>query len=52
MTMVRPRQGVNAVVFSGFAAAHRVLVDIGKAPGFPLLDKGLRALLDTLRNTA
>ena len=33
-----PGQGVNAVVFSGFGCAHRVLVDIGLEPGWPVLD--------------
>ena len=33
-----PGQGVNAVVFSGFACAHRVLCDLGLQPTLPLID--------------
>jgi len=32
-----PGQGVNAVVFSGFGCAHRVLVDLGMVEGLPKL---------------
>ncbi|KAK4535188.1 hypothetical protein CDCA_CDCA04G1213 [Cyanidium caldarium] len=31
-----PGQGLNAVAFSGFAAAHRVAVDLGLEPRLPL----------------
>ena len=46
-----PGQGVNAVVFSGFGCAHRVLCDIEKEPTFPVLDEGFNALLHTVRNS-
>ena len=42
-----PGQGVNAVVFSGFGCAHRVLCDLGKESSWPAVDTlfnaGLRA---------
>jgi prolycopene isomerase len=44
-----PGQGVNAVVFSGFGAAHRVAVDIGLEPGLPALDTAFGRLLGWLR---
>lgn len=43
-------QGVNAVVFSGFGAAHRVAVDIGLEPGWPLVDRAYRGLLSYARD--
>ena len=45
-----PGQGVNAVVFSGFGCAHRVLCDIGKEPTIPGLDGAYNKLLETARN--
>lgn len=45
-----PGQGVNAVVFSGFGCAHRVLVDQGKEPSIPGLDQGYNALLAFFRD--
>ncbi|KAK9827277.1 hypothetical protein WJX81_007326 [Elliptochloris bilobata] len=45
-----PGQGVNAVVFSGFGCAHRVLCDLGKAPSLPGLDAGYNALLGAVRD--
>ena len=45
-----PGQGVNAVVFSGFGCAHRVLCDLGKAPSLPGLDQGFSALLGAVRD--
>ncbi len=47
-----PGQGVNAVVFSGFGCAHRVLCDLKKQPTIPLLDEGFNALLSTARDMA
>jgi prolycopene isomerase len=44
-----PGQGVNAVVFSGFGAAHRALVDQGKVKTWPLADELFRAALRALR---
>mmetsp|Transcript_7876 Transcript_7876/g.22496 ORF Transcript_7876/g.22496 Transcript_7876/m.22496 type:complete len:623 (+) Transcript_7876:195-2063(+) len=44
-----PGQGVNAVVFSGFGCAHRVLCDLDMEAKWPLLDKGLNSLLTSLR---
>lgn len=44
-----PGQGVNAVVFSGFGAAHRALVDQGKEKTWPLPDKAFNAALRGLR---
>lgn len=45
-----PGQGVNAVVFSGFGCAHRVLCDLARQPTIPLLDSGFNALLSTARD--
>jgi prolycopene isomerase len=45
-----PGQGVNAVVFSGFGCAHRVLTDLGRAPALPGLDAGYNALLGAVRD--
>ncbi len=45
-------QGVNAVVFSGFGTAHRVLVDLGKEPAWPLLDGAFNKLLTTVRDAS
>ncbi|KAL4423632.1 hypothetical protein ABPG77_009219 [Micractinium sp. CCAP 211/92] len=45
-----PGQGVNAVVFSGFGCAHRVLCDLGKQPTIPLLDQGYNAMLAAVRD--
>ncbi|PNH03626.1 Prolycopene isomerase, chloroplastic [Tetrabaena socialis] len=47
-----PGQGVNAVVFSAFGCAHRVLADLGREPTWPLLDKGYGKLLAAVRNAA
>eukprot|EP00873_Tetraselmis_striata_P003605 jgi/Tetstr1/423869/TSEL_014493.t1 len=44
-----PGQGVNAVVFSGFGCAHRVLCDIGMEKSWPLLDTGLNKMLSFFR---
>jgi prolycopene isomerase len=43
-------QGVNAVVFSGFGAAHRVAVDLGMEPGWPVVDKAYKGLLNYVRD--
>lgn len=45
-----PGQGVNAVVFSGFGCAHRVAVDIGLEPGWPIVDKAYQGLLNYVRD--
>ena len=45
-----PGQGVNAVVFSGFGAAHRVLVDLGKEPRLPGVDEAFNAALGFARD--
>eukprot|EP00873_Tetraselmis_striata_P045487 jgi/Tetstr1/465751/TSEL_010376.t1 len=47
----KPRRwdGVNAVVFSGFGCAHRVLCDIGMEKSWPLLDTGLNKMLSFFR---
>ncbi len=45
-----PGQGVNAVVFSGFGVAHRVAVDLGMEPGWPIADKAYSALLRFVRD--
>ncbi|CAK0737231.1 hypothetical protein CVIRNUC_000877 [Coccomyxa viridis] len=45
-----PGQGVNAVVFSGFGCAHRVLCDQGKQAVIPVLDQGYNALLAAVRD--
>lgn len=47
-----PGQGVNAVVFSGFGCAHRVLCDLGKEPTLPGVDGAYNKLLETVRNAA
>jgi prolycopene isomerase len=47
-----PGQGVNAVVFSGFGCAHRLLVDLGKAPRLPGVDEAYLALLGAVRDAA
>ena len=44
------RQGVNAVVFSGFGAAHRVAVDLGMEPGWPVVDKAYKGMLNYVRD--
>ena len=44
-----PGQGVNAVVFSGFGAAHRALVDQGKEKTWPLADRAFNAVMRALR---
>ena len=44
-----PGQGVNAVVFSGFGAAHRALVDQGKAPTWKWPDRIFNAGMQALR---
>lgn len=45
-----PGQGVNAVVFSGFMCAHRVLCDLGKQPTWPALDNAYTSVLSGLRD--
>lgn len=45
-----PGQGVNAVVFSGFGCAHRVAVDLGMEPGWPVVDAAYKKLLNTVRD--
>lgn len=45
-----PGQGVNAVVFSGFGCAHRVAVDLGMEPGWPVVDKAYNSLLNFVRD--
>jgi hypothetical protein len=45
-----PGQGVNAVVFSGFGCAHRVLCDQGKQAVIPVLDQGYNTLLAAVRD--
>lgn len=47
-----PGQGVNAVVFSGFGCAHRVLCDLGKQPTLPLVDSAYTSLLSAVRDRA
>ncbi|MEW5306762.1 MAG: hypothetical protein WDW36_009203 [Sanguina aurantia] len=47
-----PGQGVNAVVFSGFSCAHRVLCDLGKEPTWPVLDAGYSKLLNWVRDSS
>ena len=37
-----PGQGVNAVVFSGFGCAHRVLCDQGKQAVIPCVGSGIQ----------
>jgi len=46
-----PGQGVNAVAFSGFACAHRVLVDLGLEPGLAPLDGPFNRLLRFARES-
>jgi len=46
-----PGQGVNAVVFSGFGCAHRLLADAGDRPTIPGLDGAFRAALDFARGS-
>ncbi len=43
---------MNAVVFSGFGCAHRVLCDQGKQPIIPVLDQGYNAVLGAVRDRA
>jgi len=45
-----PGQGVNAVVFSGFGCAHRVLCDLGKEPTWPTFDHIFNSGLKAARN--
>jgi prolycopene isomerase len=47
-----PGQGVNAVVFSGFGCAHRVLCDLGMQPTLPVIDEAFGALLSAVRDSA
>ncbi|KXZ53863.1 hypothetical protein GPECTOR_6g781 [Gonium pectorale] len=47
-----PGQGVNAVVFSGFGCAHRVLVDLEREPAWPLLDSAFGKLLNGVRDAS
>lgn len=47
-----PGQGVNAVVFSGFGCAHRVLCDLGVEPTLPGVDQAYNTLLNTVRDAA
>ena len=47
-----PGQGVNAVVFSGFGCAHRVLCDLGKLPTLPVIDSAYNAALSAVRDRA
>ena len=47
-----PGQGVNAVVFSGFGCAHRVLCDLGKQPVIPVVDNAFTSLLSAVRDRA
>lgn len=47
-----PGQGVNAVVFSGFACAHRALCDLGMEKTWPSIDGGFRALMKAFRTFA
>jgi len=44
-----PGQGVNAVVFSGFGCAHRVLCDLGREPTWSTIDTVFNAGLKTAR---
>lgn len=41
---------MNAVVFSGVGCAHRLMVDLGKKPGLPLLDGPFNAMLKAIRD--
>lgn len=45
-----PGQGVNAVVFSGFGCAHRVLCDLGIEPTWPAVDSGYKGMLEFIRD--
>ena len=45
-----PGQGVNAVVFSGFVAAHLLAVDLGMEPGWAPLDAAYNKLLAWVRD--
>jgi len=45
-----PGQGVNAVAFSGMGCAHRVAADIGLEERLPIVDGGLKGLLNTIRD--
>lgn len=45
-------QGVNAVVFSGFGCAHRVLCDLGSKPVIPGLDQAYNWALGAVRDSA
>ncbi len=45
-----PGQGVNAVAFSGMSCAHRVAVDIGFEDKLPILDNGIKSILNTIRD--
>lgn len=47
-----PGQGVNAVVFSGFGCAHRVLCDLGLQPTLPGVDGAYNSLLSAARDAA
>lgn len=47
-----PGQGVNAVVFSGFGCAHRVLCDLGKQPIIPVFDQAFTSVLSAVRDRA
>ena len=47
-----PGQGVNAVVFSGFGCAHRVLADLEKEPRLPGIDEAYNGLLTAVRDRA
>ncbi|GMH35734.1 hypothetical protein BSKO_03602 [Bryopsis sp. KO-2023] len=47
-----PGQGVNAVVFSGFGCAHRVLCDLGKQPTIPVVDGAFKNFLNFVRDNA
>lgn len=42
-------QGVNAVVFSGFGAAHRLRTDLGAEPALPWLDRLLASGFKAVR---
>ena len=41
---------MNAVAFSGMSCAHRVAADIGLEERIPVVDEGLRGLLNTIRD--
>jgi prolycopene isomerase len=47
-----PGQGVNAVVFSGFGCAHRILVDLGMEEAWPAVDELFNAGLKAVRRAA